>query len=137
MNRWDLILHSIGVVSSAVLLYYAFDIDSLGWIFAVGAFVLYFQIISVQKKRISVRLWFHILFILSFVILQYLFIIKLAFEYDLLSLTVLLIIALMYLLPIVLLDSLSTDYGVEVFSISFLMAEYMFVNSPIDNQKYR
>ena len=132
MNRWDLILHSIGVVSSAVLLYYAFDIDSLGWIFAVGAFVLYFQIISVQKKRISVRLWFHILFILSFVILQYLFIIKLAFEYDLLSLTILLII-----LPIVLLDSLSTDYGVEVFSISFLMAEYMFVNSPIDNQKYR
>lgn len=132
MNRWDLILHSIGVVFSAVLLYYAFDIDSLGWIFAVGAFVLYFQIISVQKKRISVRLWFHILFILSFVILQYLFIIKLAFEYDLLSLTILLII-----LPIVLLDSLSTDYGVEVFSISFLMAEYMFVNSPIDNQKYR
>lgn len=137
MNRWDLILHSIGVVSSAVLLYYAFDIDSLGWIFAVGAFVLYFQIISVQKKRISVKLWFHILFILSFVILQYLFIIKLAFEYDLLSLTILLIIALMYLLPIVLLDTLSTDYGVEVFSISFLMAEYMFVNSPIDNQKYR
>lgn len=132
MNRWDLILHSIGVVFSAVLLYYAFDIDSLGWIFAVGAFVLYFQIISVQKKRISVRLWFHILFILSFVISQYLFIIKLAFEYDLLSLTILLII-----LPIVLLDSLSTDYGVEVFSISFLMAEYMFVNSPIDNQKYR
>ena len=130
-------MHSIGVVFSAVLLYYAFDIDSLGWIFAVGAFVLYFQIINVQKKRISVRLWFHILFILSFVISQYLFIIKLAFEYDLLSLTVLLIIALMYLLPIVLLDSLSTDYGVEVFSISFLMAEYMFVNSPIDNQKYR
>lgn len=137
MNRWDLILHSIGVVFSAVLLYYAFDIDSLGWIFAVGAFVLYFQIISVQKKRISVRLWFHILFILSFVILQYSFIIKLAFEYDLLSLTILLIIALMYLLPIVILDTLSTDYGVEVFSISFLMAEYMFVNSPIGNQMFQ
>ena len=129
-------LHSIGVLFSSVLLYYAFDIEKMGWILAILSIVLLFQVISSVSRAVE-RIWYNTLFISTFFTLQYSFILRMIMEYNPLSIVVLLLAIIMYLIPMIMIQLLLSRYPVISFSVSFLISELLFIKSPIGNQMFQ
>ena len=128
--------HSIETCISSILLYYAFDIDYNGWILAVTSFVIMLDIIEKTSDKKSMLLY-ETLFVSVFISLQYIFVIRIAFD-NILSLFVIIIIMVMYLVPLLLLSNGATANNKDIiFLTSYLISEYMFSHSSIGNQMFQ
>lgn len=128
--------HSIETCISSILLYYAFDIDYNGWILAVTSFIIMLDIIEKTSDKKSMLLY-ETLFVSVFISLQYIFVIRIAFD-NILSLFVIIIIMVMYLVPLLLLSNGATANNKDIiFLTSYLISEYMFSHSSIGNQMFQ